>query len=195
MAAETHKGLPLLAFPTQAAFEAWLAAQPRDHPGLWLKLAKKSSGAPSVTHSEMVDACLAHGWIDGLINGLDERWYAIRCTPRKKKSRWSQINVERAEALIAAGRMAPSGRDEVDAAKADGRWDAAYPPQSRLEPPDDFLAALRADPEAAAAFEALDRANRYAILYRLHETRAPAARADKIGRFVAMLSEGRKIHE
>jgi uncharacterized protein YdeI (YjbR/CyaY-like superfamily) len=191
---ETHKGLPLLAFPDQNAFETWLAAQPRDHPGLWLKLAKKGSGEPSLSQSEMVDACLAYGWIDGLINGLDARWYAVRCTPRKPRSKWSEVNVGRAETLIAAGRMSPAGQAEVDRAKADGRWAAAYPPASRMEVPPDLQAALDADAQAGAAFAALDGANRYAVLYRLHEARTPEARARKIVQFTAMLKEGRRIH-
>lgn len=190
---ETHKGLIVLSFSDQAAFEAWLAGQPRDHPGLWLKLAKKGTGVASLTASEMVDACLAHGWIDGLINALDAQWYVVRCTPRKPRSKWSEINVARAEALMAAGRMAPAGKAEVEAARADGRWAAAYPPASRMPVPEDLRAALAAQPAAAAAFEALDGANRYAILYRLHDTR-PEARARKIEGFIAMLVEGRRIH-
>jgi uncharacterized protein YdeI (YjbR/CyaY-like superfamily) len=190
---ELHKGLPALAFPDQAAFEAWLADQPRDHPGLWLKLAKKGSGIPSVTQSEMVDACLAHGWIDGLINAFDERFYVVRCTPRKARSKWSEINVGRAEALIAAGRMTPAGLAEVDRAKADGRWAAAYQPASRMTVPSDLQAALDADPAAAGAWAALDGANRYAVLYRLHDAK-PEARPRKLADMVRMLVEGRGIH-
>ncbi len=191
---DTHQNLPVLPFPSREAFEAWLGMQPRDHPGVWVRLAKKGTGIDSVSQSEMVDACLAHGWIDGLINAWDEQYYVIRCTPRKPKSKWSKINVDRAEALIAAGRMTPAGQAEVDRAKADGRWEAAYPPASRMQVPLDLQAALDADPKAAAAFAALDGANRYAILYRLHDTAKPEARARKITDFVAMLLEGRKIH-
>ena len=191
---EQHKGLPLLPFPSRPAFEAWLAAQPRDHPGLWLKLAKKGAGVESVSHSEMVDACLAHGWIDGLINALDERWYAIRCTPRRSRSKWSKINVDRAEALIAQGRMAPAGLAEVERARADGRWESAYAGQATIEVPEDLRAALKTDPKAAAAFDALDRTNRYAVLYRLHDAKKPETRARRLEQFVAMLAEGRKLH-
>ncbi|HEX8568914.1 MAG TPA: YdeI/OmpD-associated family protein [Caulobacteraceae bacterium] len=193
-AQEERGGLPVLPFPSRGAFEAWLAMQPRDHPGVWVKLAKKGSDADSVTQSEMVDACLAHGWIDGLINAWDERWYIVRCTPRRPKSKWSKINVERVEALVAAGRMTPAGLAEVERAKADGRWDAAYPPASRMEVPDDLRAALGANPQAAAAFQTLDAANRYAILYRLHDAKKPETRARRIEQFVAMLAEGRRIH-
>lgn len=192
---ETYRDLLVLGFPDQAGFEAWLAVQPRDHPGLWLKLAKKGSGLPSLSASEMVDACLAHGWIDGLLNRWDEQAYVIRCTPRKRRSKWSEINVGRAEALIAAGRMTAAGQAEVDAARADGRWAAAYPPASRMQVPADLRSALDAEPAAAAAFEALDGANRYAILYRLHDTRTPEARARKIEGFLTRLREGRRIHD
>lgn len=189
---EIHKGLPVLAFPDQAAFEAWLAVQPRDHPGLWLKLAKKGSGVPSLSQSEMVDACLAHGWIDGLINALDAASYVVRCTPRKPRGKWSEINVGRAEALIASGRMTPVGQAEVDRAKADGRWAAAYPPASRMAVPPDLQAALEADPAASAAWAELDAANRYAVLYRLYD--AKAARPGKIENVLRMLADGRRIH-
>jgi len=187
---ETHKGLPVLAFPDRAAFEAWLAGQPRDHPGLWLKLAKKGSGVASVTQSEMVDACLAHGWIDGLLNPLDAGAYLVRCMPRKPRSKWSEINVGRAEALIAAGRMTPAGMAEVERAKADGRWAAAYPPASRMSVPADLQASLDAAPGAAAAFAGLSGSERYSILYRLHDTRAPAARARRIEAVIAKLNDG-----
>ena len=190
---ETHKGLPVLPFPSREAFEAWLAMQPRDHPGLWVKLAKKDSGVDSVTHAGMVDACLAYGWIDGLINAWDAVYYVIRCTPRRPKSKWSRINVDRVEALAAEGRMTPAGLAEVERAKADGRWAAAYAPQSTIEVPDDLRAALDADPRAAAAFEALGRADRYAILYRLHDAKKPETRTRRLEQFVAMLAEGGKL--
>ncbi len=190
---ETHKDLPVIPFVKGAALEAWLAAQPRDHPGVWVKLAKKGSGIDSLSQSEMVDACLIHGWIDGLINRWDETFYVVRCTPRRPKGRWSEINVARAEALIAAGRMQPAGQAEVDRAKADGRWAAAYPPASRITTPDDLRAALDAEPTAAEAYAALDGGNRYAVLHRLHHAR-PDARPRKITEVVAMLAAGRKIH-
>lgn len=189
----THKGLAVLPFSTAAAFEAWLAAQPRDHPGVWVKLAKKGSGIDSLSQSEMVDTCLIHGWIDGLINRWDEQFYVVRCTPRRPKGKWSEINVARVEALTATGRMEPAGQAEVDRAKADGRWAAAYPPASRMTVPDDLRAALDAEPTAAEAYAALDGANRYAILYRLHDAK-PDARRRKIAEFVAMLAAGRQIH-
>jgi uncharacterized protein YdeI (YjbR/CyaY-like superfamily) len=190
---ELHKGLPALAFLDRDAFEAWLAVQPRDHPGLWLKLAKKGTGVASLSPSDMLDACLAHGWIDGLINAYDAQFYVVRCTPRKPRSKWSEINVGRAEALIAAGRMTVAGQAEIDRAKADGRWAAAYPPASRMTVPPDLQAALDAHPTAADAWGRLDSANRYAVLYRLHGAK-PEARGRKIAEFTAMLREGRRIH-
>ena len=191
---EQKAGLPVIAFATREAFEAWLAAQPTDHPGLWVKLAKKSAGVPSVTRSEMVDALLAHGWIDGQGAPCDEHWFLTRCTPRRPRSKWSQINRDRVEALLAAGRMTPAGLAEVERARADGRWDAAYAPPSTIEVPEDLRAALAANPQAAAFFEGLDGANRYGILYRLHDARKPETRARRLQQFVAMLAEGRKIH-
>jgi uncharacterized protein YdeI (YjbR/CyaY-like superfamily) len=187
---EVRKGLPLLAFPDSAALEAWLEAQPPDHPGIWLKLAKAASGRPSVTKSEAVDAGLAYGWIDGLLHPYDERYFLVRFTPRRPKSKWSLVNVERAEALIAAGRMRPGGLRQIESAKVDGRWEAAYPPHSRITVPADLAAALDATPAAKAFFETLKGANRYAILYRLHDVVGPAKRAQAIAKWVAMLARG-----
>ena len=191
MAEESRAGLPILTFPDAASLEEWLAAQPAEHKGIWLKLAKKGAGAPSVSQSQAVDAGLCFGWIDGLINGLDDRFYLIRFTPRRPKSKWSLVNVERAEALVAAGRVRPGGLKQIDAAKADGRWAAAYPPASRIQVPDDLQAALAADPEAAAAFAVLKSAERYSILYRLHDTADPARRTKAISAFVAKLASSR----
>lgn len=195
MMAETERGgLPILHFPDASALEAWLAKQPAGHKGIWLKLAKKGAGVPSVTQREMVDAGLIHGWIDGLINRFDERFYLVRFTPRRPRSSWSLVNVERVGELIAAGRMRPAGLAEVDRAKADGRWDRAYPPASRIAVPDDLKAALDGNDRANAFFATLTGANRYAILVRLHETRSPASRARKIADYVGMLERGETIY-
>jgi uncharacterized protein YdeI (YjbR/CyaY-like superfamily) len=188
--AESRGGLAILPFADAAELEAWLAEQSDDHPGIWLKLAKKASGVPSVTQSDAVDAGLCFGWIDGLINAYDHRFFLLRYTPRRRKSKWSQVNVARAEALIAAGRMRPRGMREIEAAQADGRWDAAYPPQSRIELPDDLKAALHANPEAAHFFATLKGPNRYAILYRLHDVRDPLKRQAAIARWVDKLARG-----
>lgn len=187
MAEESRGGLPILAFADAAALEQWLERQPADHKGIWLKLAKKDSGIASVTQREAVDAGLCFGWIDGLINKYDASFYLLRFTPRRPRSKWSQINVERAEALIAAGKVRPGGLREIEAAKADGRWEAAYPPASRMGVPDDLQAALDAHPKAAAFFATLKGPNRYAILYRLHDVRDPGRREKAIAGWIAKL--------
>jgi len=194
-AEESRGGLPILPFRDAAALENWLEAQAPDHKGIWLKLAKKESGVPSVTQREAVDAGLCFGWIDGLINKYDDRFYLLRFTPRRPKSKWSQINVARAEALIAEGRVRPQGLGEIEAARADGRWDAAYPPASRITVPDDLQAALDASPQAAAFFATLKGPNRYAILYRLHDVRDPKRRAQAIARWIDKLSRGEAVYD
>jgi uncharacterized protein YdeI (YjbR/CyaY-like superfamily) len=191
---ETRKGLPILAFADAAALEAWLAEQPPVSAGIWLKLARKGSGIASVSKAEAVDSALCHGWIDGLMNPYDETSWLIRYTPRRPRSKWSVINRERAEALIAEGRMRPAGLAEVEAAKADGRWANAYPPHSRAEPPPDLQAALQASPNAAAFFATLKGANRYALIYRVLDAKRPETRAKRIAEFVAMLERGETLH-
>jgi uncharacterized protein YdeI (YjbR/CyaY-like superfamily) len=194
---ETRKGLPILAFADAAALEAWLGGQPPDSPGMWLKLAKKGSGVAgvaSVSKAEAVDAALCHGWIDGQLDTYDERHWLIRFTPRRARSKWSQVNRERAEALIGEGRMRSAGLAQMEAAKADGRWGEAYAPQSRAEVPPDLQAALDASPEAAAFFATLKGANRYANLYRIGAAKKPETRARKIAEFAAMLARGETVH-
>jgi len=191
---ESRAGLPILPFPDAPALERWLGEQPDDHPGIWLKLAKKGSGIATVSQKEAVDAGLCFGWIDGLINRYDDSFYLIRFTPRRRRSKWSEVNVKRAEALLAAGRVRPRGLREIEAAKADGRWDAAYPPASRITVPDDLAAALAANADARSFFETLKGANRYAILYRLHDIRDPDRRAQAIARFVAQLGRRETIY-
>ena len=193
-APEIRAGLPVLAFADQAAFEAWLASAPPDAPGLWLKLAKQGAGLASLSKAEAIDAALCHGWVDGQLHPYDDRCWLVRFTPRKPRSKWSQKNRERAEQLIADGRMAPRGLAEIEAAKADGRWAAAYPSASRAEVPADLQAALDASPEAAAFFATLTGANRYAILYRIGAVKRPETRARKIADFVAMLERGETLH-
>jgi uncharacterized protein YdeI (YjbR/CyaY-like superfamily) len=191
---ETRRGLPILAFADAAALEAWLAEQPPGSAGIWLKLARKGSGIASVSKAEAVDSALCHGWIDGLMNPYDETSWLIRYTPRRRGSKWSEINRERAEALIAEGRMRPAGLAEVEAAKGDGRWTNAYPPHSRAEPPPDLQAALDASPKAAAFFATLKGANRYAVIYRVLDAKRPETRAKRIAEFVAMLERGETLH-
>ena len=186
--------LPILTFPTPAAWEEWLAAEHSSAPGVWLKLAKRGSGHASVTYAEALDVAIAYGWIDGQKGRFDDAWWLQRFTPRKRPSRWSRVNRDKALALIAAGRMQPAGMREVERARADGRWDAAYASQRTMTVPDDLQAALDANPAASAFFAGLDRANRYAVLYRVHDAKRPETRARRIETYVAMLSAGEKLH-
>jgi uncharacterized protein YdeI (YjbR/CyaY-like superfamily) len=176
--------LPILAFPSQDAWEEWLGSHHGDAPGVWLKIAKKGAGIESVSHPEALEGALCFGWIDGQRRALDDRYFLQRFTPRGPRSRWSQINRESATRLMEAGRMRP--------ARADGRWDAAYAPQRTATVPDDLRRALDANPPAAEAFETLDSQNRYAILYRVGDAKRPETRARRIAKFVAMLAEGDK---
>jgi uncharacterized protein YdeI (YjbR/CyaY-like superfamily) len=191
---EMRSELPIIGFADAAAFDQWLAEQPADSAGLWLKLAKKGSGFASVSKAEAIDAALCHGWIDGQLDPYDDAHWLIRFTPRKPRSKWSRINRERALALNAEGRVRAAGLAQIEAAKADGRWDAAYAPASTAQVPDDLAAALDANPEAAAFFATLTGANRYAILYRIGAVKKAETRARKIEGFVAMLERGETIH-
>ena len=187
--------LPVVGFATRAEWAAWLAAEHAASAGVWLRIARKDGGAESVSYSDALDVALCHGWIDGQKDRLDERFWLQRFTPRKPRSRWSKRNRERAEALIAGGEMAAAGMAEIERARADGRWDAAYDSHSTATVPDDLQAELAGNAPAREFFATLDSTNRYAILYRIQEARRPETRARRIAKYVAMLSEGRKIHE
>ena len=191
---EQRGGLPVLAFRDGEAFEQWLAQQPADAAGVWLKLAKKSAGQQGPTKAEAIDAALCHGWIDGQLDQYDDSHWLVRFTPRKARSKWSQVNTKRATELLAEGRMRPSGLAQIEAAKADGRWAAAYAPASSATVPADLQDALDASPEAADFFATLKGANRYAILYRIGSVKRPETRARKIAEYVAMLERGETIH-
>lgn len=186
--------LPVLGFADQPALEEWLEAEHASAPGLYVKLAKKGAGVPSVTYAELVESALCFGWIDGRSNRLDDLFYLQRITPRRSRSVWSQKNVEAAEELIRAGRMRPAGLAAVEAARADGRWERAYAGAATITVPDDLAAALAAEPAAQREFEALDGANRYAVLWRVHTAASPATRAGRIAALVQMLAEGRRPH-
>jgi uncharacterized protein YdeI (YjbR/CyaY-like superfamily) len=186
--------LPIVAFPSKDAFEKWLETEHDRSPGLWLKIAKKDSGIASVSYSEALDVALCFGWIDGQKGKLDAEYCLQRFTPRKARSRWSKVNRDRAEELIASGAMRPAGLARIEEAKADGRWEAAYASQKNAAVPDDLQAALDADPAAAAFFATLDSTNRFAILYRIGDAKRPATRAARIEKFVAMLRENKKIY-
>lgn len=192
--AKARRDLPVFAFESPQAWEAWLASQPVDSRGLWLKLAKKSSGIASVSRQEAIDAALCHGWIDGQLDAFDDAFWLIRFTPRQSASKWSEKNRTRALELIKLKRMRPAGLREIERARKDGRWDAAYAPQSTAEVPDDLRAALSKNKQAGRFFETLDSANRFAVLYRVHSAKKPETRAARIEKFVAMLAEGKTIH-
>jgi uncharacterized protein YdeI (YjbR/CyaY-like superfamily) len=185
--------LPVIAFESSEAWEAWLAHH-QDEPGVWLKIAKKASGIPTVTHPEALDVALCFGWIDGQRLPLDADWFLQRFTPRRARSKWSKINRERVAALVAGGRMQPRGLAEVERAKADGRWDAAYDAPSQATVPDDLQRALDANPAARDFFATLRGANRYAILYRIQDAKRPETRARRIESFVAMLAERKTFY-
>ncbi len=183
--------LPMRAFPDQAAFEAWLEAEHVTAPGLYVQLAKKGSGVPSLTYAELVESVLCFGWIDGRSNSVDERSYTIRTTPRRPRSVWSQKNVDTVGRLLAEGRMRPAGLAQVEAAQADGRWDRAYAGPATATVPDDLAAALAAEPAAERAFAALGSQDRFAVLYRVQTAATPATRARRIAAAVAALAGGR----
>ncbi len=186
--------LPVLLFATPAELEAWLEERHGDSEGVWLKIAKKGVEPPSVTYGEALELALCFGWIDSQKRGHDESHFLQRFTPRRPRGRWSKINREKAEALIAAGAMRPTGLAEVEAARADGRWEAAYEGARTATVPVDLQRELDANPAAAEFFAGLDGSNRYAILYRLDEAKKPETRARRLRKFVAMLERGEKIH-
>jgi len=186
--------LPVLTFRDAEAFETWLADQPELVTGAWLTFGKPGAPEATLSKSDAIDSALAHGWIDGQLGRVDEHYYKVRFTLRKVRSAWSQMNRERVERLIANGRMKPEGLAEVTRAKADGRWDAAYAPQGRATPDPDLLAALDAQPDARRFFDSLDAANRYAVLYRVHQAKGSERRAAKIAEMVARLASGEAFH-
>lgn len=186
--------LPVILFPSAAELESWLEREHGASEGVWVKIAKKGSGAVSVSYAEVVELGLCFGWIDGQARSHDERHYLQRFTPRRSRSKWSRLNRDRVENLIAAGRVRPSGLAAVEAAKADGRWDAAYEPPSTAEVPPDLERELKRDRAARAEFEKLDGNNRYAIIYRLNDAKRPETRERRLRKYVEMLRRGEKIH-
>ena len=191
---ETRGGLPVLGFRNGESFEEWLDQQPADAAGAWLKLPRKSASALGLTKAEALDAALCHGWIDGQLDKYDDQYWLVRFTPRKARSKWSQVNTRRATELLAEGRMRKSGVEQIEAAKSDGRWAAAYAPASSARVPADLQDALDASPRASEFFATLKGANRYAILYRIGAVKRPETRARKIAEYVAMLERGETIH-
>jgi uncharacterized protein YdeI (YjbR/CyaY-like superfamily) len=192
--AKAKRDLPVVAFKSQQAWDAWLTSQDARSKGLWLKLAKKSSGIASVSRPEAIDTALCHGWIDGQLDSFDDNYWLVRFTPRQSTSKWSEKNRTRALELVALKRMQPAGLREIERAKKDGRWNGAYAPQSTAQVPDDLGAALAKNKAAKSFFETLDSANRYAILHRIHVAKKTETRVARIEKYVAMLIEGKTIH-
>jgi uncharacterized protein YdeI (YjbR/CyaY-like superfamily) len=187
--------LPELIVRDAAAWRTWLAGHDADPVGVWLVLAKKGTEKPtSLTYDQALEEALCHGWIDGQAGRRDETTYRQRFTPRRRRSAWSKRNTGIAERLIAEDRMRPAGHAEVERAKADGRWEAAYAGPASMEVPADLAEALAAEPKAQAMFEGLNSQNRYAILYRIATAKRADTRARKIEQFVAMLSRGETVH-
>ena len=181
-------------FKSAKAFEAWLKKHHATSDGLWLQIARKGADAPSVTYPEAVEIALCWGWIDGQKKGLDDQHFLQRFTPRRARSIWSKINVDKVAALVEAGRMQLAGQAQVDAAKADGRWAQAYDSARTASMPDDLQAALDADPKATAFFATINASNRYAVLWRVQTAVRPQTRAKRIAQLVEMLARGEVVH-
>lgn len=190
----TSDSLPVISFESGAAWESWLATEHASSAGVWLKIAKKGSSSQTISYADALAVALCFGWIDGQKGKLDDDFWLQRFTPRKPGSRWSRINTDRAAELIESGRMRPAGQAEVDRAKADGRWAAAYESSSAITVPDDLAAELARNDEARAFFETLSGANRYAILYRVTTARRPETRAQRIATYVAMLARHETLY-
>jgi uncharacterized protein YdeI (YjbR/CyaY-like superfamily) len=185
---------PVKEFRTRAAWEKWIERHHGDDAGVWMKLAKKGTGVTTVTYAEALEVALCYGWIDAQVKRLDETYYLQRFTPRRARSKWSKINRESATRLIESGTMRPPGLAEVDRAKADGRWDAAYDSSAAAVVPDDFERALARNKKAREFFTTLSSANRYAILYRIRDAKRPETRARRITQLVEMLARGDTFH-
>ena len=184
---------PVLFFATAADLEAWIEKHGEESDGIWLKFAKKDSGIESVVYAEAVEIALSYGWIDGQAKRLDDHHYLQRFTPRRPRSKWSRINREKAERLIAESRMRPAGLREVERAKEDGRWDEAYDSPSTATVPEDFRAALDAEPAAAEFFASLGSTRRYSFLYRITDAKRPETRAKRIAEYVELLARGETL--
>ena len=186
--------LPTLPFANKKKWADWLAKQHDKSAGVWLKLAKKHSGISSVTYEAALDVALCYGWIDGQKKGFDDKYWLQKFTSRGAKSIWSKINTEKVERLIASGEMKPAGLKAIEAAKQDGRWDAAYASQKNISVPEDFQAALDKNEKAKVFFATLNSVNRYAILFRIQTTKKAETRAKRIQQFVEMLERGEKLY-
>jgi uncharacterized protein YdeI (YjbR/CyaY-like superfamily) len=187
-------GKPILQLASPAEWEAWLDAEHATSDGAWLKFAKKGSGVTTVVYAEAVDVALCYGWIDSQVMTLDERFYLQKFTPRRAKSKWSKINREKIEALGKAGRMKPAGLAEVELAKADGRWAAAYSSPANMTEPADLKKALKSNAKAAEFWAKLNKSNRYAVIYQLEDAKKPETRERRLDKFIGMLERGEKLY-
>jgi uncharacterized protein YdeI (YjbR/CyaY-like superfamily) len=187
-------GKPILQLASEAEWEAWLGAEHGSSDGVWLKFAKKGSGVETVVYAEALDVALCYGWIDSQVARLDERFYLQKFTPRRSRSKWSRINRDKIEELKKQGRMRPAGLEQVELAKAEGRWDAAYASPANVEMLPDLQAELDANPRAAAFWETLNKSNRFAILYQLQDAKKPETRVRRLAKFVGMLERGEKLY-
>lgn len=185
---------PTLRCATSDEWDDWLRAHHAVTPGVFLQIAKRGSGIASLTAKEAVPVALAWGWIDGRANRIDDDWFSIRYTPRRPRSIWSKVNVAHVERLVAEGRMQPAGMAQVEAAKADGRWDAAYAGSASMAPPPELQAELDANPKAAAAFAALGSSARYAICFRIHNAKRAETKLRNARKYVGMLDRGEPIY-
>ncbi|MEV8636621.1 YdeI/OmpD-associated family protein [Streptosporangium sp. NPDC051023] len=183
-----------LSFPTAAAFEAWLTVNHASSPGIWLRIAKKVAGVESLDYAQALDVALCYGWIDSQKKSFDATHWVQRFTPRRARSRWSKVNRDKVAALLEQGRMRPPGLLEVERAKGDGRWEAAYDGSRTATVPEDLERALAGNPAAWEFFTTLDSRNRYAVLYRVQDAKKPETRARRIEQYVTMLAEHRKIY-
>ena len=187
-------GKPILAFASQAEWEAWLDAEHVGSDGVWVKFAKKGSGVPTVVYADALEVALCYGWIDSQVKSLDERFYLQKFTPRRARSKWSRVNREKIEELTKQGRMKPAGLAQVELAKADGRWEAAYASPASAEVPDDLRKALDASAKAAEFWAGLNKSNRYAIIFQLEDAKKPETRVRRLAKFVTMLERGEKLY-
>jgi uncharacterized protein YdeI (YjbR/CyaY-like superfamily) len=186
--------LQVMSFETQHDWETWLKEHHADTKGIWLKLAKKAAGTPSVSYAEALDSALCYGWIDGQKATFDDQYWLQKFTPRGVRSIWSKVNCDKATALIADGRMQPAGLRQVELARSDGRWEAAYESQSKITIPDDFQRELDKNQRANEFFSTLDSANRYAVLFRIQTAKKPETRSARIQKFIEMLAQHQKLH-
>jgi uncharacterized protein YdeI (YjbR/CyaY-like superfamily) len=190
----THKDLPVVSFESAAAFEKWLSENYQQEQALWLRYFKKGSNLPSIKHDEAVEVALCWGWIDGLLNKYDDISYLVRFTPRRAKSIWSKVNVAKVERLLQEGRMQPSGMLQVENAKKDGRWARAYEPASKMEIPQDFIDLVKQDQKAFDFYQTLNKANLYAIGFRISTIADPKKRLSRMNQILEKLKNGLKFH-